>query len=31
MLPARSRRGRPPIDRRRILDEIFSLLRAGCQ
>lgn len=31
LLPPRSRRGRPPIDRRRVIDAILYLVRSGCQ
>ena len=31
LLPKSSGRGRPPIDRRRILDAILYLIRTGCQ
>lgn len=31
LLPSRSRRGRPRIDRREILDAIFYVVRTGCQ
>jgi putative transposase len=30
-LPARKRRGRPPIDRRRIINAILYVVRSGCQ
>lgn len=30
-LPKKHRRGRPPIDRRRIIDAILYLVRCGCQ
>lgn len=30
-LPIAKKRGRPPTDRRRILDALFYLVRAGCQ
>ena len=30
LLPARAKTGRPPVDRRRIIDGIRYLLRAGC-
>ena len=31
MLPKRSRRGRPPVDRRRVIDAILYVVRSGCQ
>lgn len=31
LLPPRSRRGRPPIDRRRIINAIMYVVRSGCQ
>ncbi len=31
LLPPRSRRGRPPIDRRRVIDAVLYVLRSGCQ
>jgi putative transposase len=31
LLPQPSRRGRPPIDRRRVLDAILYVIRTGCQ
>jgi len=31
LLPPRARRGRPPIDRRRIFDAIMYVVRTGCQ
>ena len=31
LLPARKRLGRPPIDRRRIVNAVLYLVRAGCQ
>jgi putative transposase len=31
LLPRKSRRGRPPIDRREILNAIFYVVRTGCQ
>ena len=31
LLPKRLRRGRPPIDRRQVIDAIFYVLRSGCQ
>lgn len=31
LLPKRLRRGRPPIDRRRVINAIFYVLRSGCQ
>lgn len=31
LLPPRARRGRPPLDRRRVLDAILYVLRTGCQ
>ena len=31
LLPPRSRRGRPPIDRRRIVNAILYVVRTGCQ
>ncbi len=31
LLPRRSRRGRPPLDRRRIMDAIMYVVRSGCQ
>lgn len=31
MLPPRNRRGRPPIDRRRVIDSILYVVRSGCQ
>jgi putative transposase len=31
LLPRRSRRGRPPVDRRRIMDAIMYVVRSGCQ
>jgi putative transposase len=30
-LPARKRRGRPPVDRRRVIDAILYVVRSGCQ
>lgn len=31
LLPKRSRRGRPPIDRRRVVNAILYVVRSGCQ
>ncbi|HVU87329.1 MAG TPA: transposase, partial [Pirellulales bacterium] len=31
LLPKRSKRGRPPIDRRDIIDAILYVVRTGCQ
>ena len=31
LLPRRSRRGRKPIDRRRVINAIFYVVRTGCQ
>jgi putative transposase len=31
LLPARSRRGRPPVDRREIINAILYVVRSGCQ
>ena len=31
LLPPRKRRGRPPIDRRRVIDAILYVVRSGCQ
>jgi putative transposase len=31
LLPARAKRGRPPIDRREIIDAILYVVRTGCQ
>ena len=31
LLPKRLRRGRPPIDRRQVINAIFYVLRSGCQ
>lgn len=31
LLPAKAKRGRPPIDRREILDAILYVVRTGCQ
>lgn len=31
LLPSRSRRGRPPICRRRVIDSILYVVRSGCQ
>lgn len=31
LLPPRSRRGRPPIDRRRVISAILYVIRSGCQ
>ena len=31
LLPLRARRGRPPIDRRRVIDAILYVVRSGCQ
>ena len=31
LLPKRSRRGRRPIDRRRVIDAILYVVRSGCQ
>lgn len=31
LVPARKRRGRPPVDRRRVIDAILYVVRTGCQ
>ena len=31
LIPARARRGRPPVDRRQVINAILYVVRSGCQ